>query len=280
MCKIWMVIYDAIFGLEICSCDAALALCLGALLQVKGWYLSGIMMISIGPRIVASIFNLIGNIQYPGAVQCHIQACISHLPMLHSAEPVSDLDKELGYPCYLPSPEQWVKLTIAYIGHDIRFYITFATTAVLLLLAGAALVVRYKGHKGHLVQVLRRDGGLYYIVLAGIRLAGAMTRTPAIMSLSQLDSNPGVIVLDASSFVVVPILAQRLMINLRKADYMGSQPIASTLLFAPPPPGSEDNEDQGPENQDLLEVNVENSHGCADTGAGDSPGSASGIQSA
>lgn len=27
---------------------------------------------------------------------------------------------------------------------------------------------------------------------------------------------------------------------MRKVDYMGSRPVASKLLFAPPPPGSED----------------------------------------
>ncbi|KAJ3550136.1 hypothetical protein NMY22_g619 [Coprinellus aureogranulatus] len=80
--------------------------------------------------------------------------------------------------------------------------------------------------------------------------------------------------------MAIPILAQRLMINLRKTDYMGSRPIASKLLFAPPPPGSEDDEDQGQENQDHAEVNVENSNGRPDAGAVDSHGSASGIQSA
>ena len=40
--------------------------------------------------------------------------------------------------------------------------------------------------------------------------------------------------------VIVPMLAQRLLINMRKVDYMGSQPVASKLLFAPPVPGSED----------------------------------------
>ena len=40
--------------------------------------------------------------------------------------------------------------------------------------------------------------------------------------------------------IVIPILAQRLLINMRKVDYMGSEPVASNLLFAPPPPGSED----------------------------------------
>ena len=33
--------------------------------------------------------------------------------------------------------------------------------------------------------------------------------------------------------VVVPILAQRLLINMRSVDYMGSRPLASTLMFAP-----------------------------------------------
>ena len=32
--------------------------------------------------------------------------------------------------------------------------------------------------------------------------------------------------------VVIPILAQRLLINMRKVDYVGSQPVASILLFA------------------------------------------------
>ncbi|KAJ3529338.1 hypothetical protein NMY22_g9037 [Coprinellus aureogranulatus] len=261
ICKIWMLFCDAFHLLYSCSCDAALALCIGALLQAKGLYLAGIMMISIGPRIVSSIISLIADIQYP-------------------AEPVSDFDKELGYPCYMPSGEQWDEFTIAYIGRDIQSYIGFVTTAVLSLLAGVALVVRYRGHNGRLVQVLRRDGGLYYIALAGIRFGLAIVRTPAILAMSQLLSNPGYILMLVLSYIGIPILAQRLMINLRKTDYIGSRPIASKLLFAPPPPGSEDDEDQGQENQDHPEVNVKNSNGRLDAGAGDSHGSASGIQSA
>ena len=48
-------------------------------------------------------------------------------------------------------------------------------------------------------------------------------------------------------YAIVPILAQRLMINMRKVDYLGSEPIASTLLFAP----------QGPS---------EKSEGCSENG--------------
>jgi hypothetical protein len=48
---------------------------------------------------------------------------------------------------------------------------------------------------------------------------------------------------DSGNVVIMPILAQRLLINIRKVDYMGSEPVASKLLFAPPAPGSEDHED-------------------------------------
>lgn len=46
----------------------------------------------------------------------------------------------------------------------------------------------------------------------------------------------GYIVLTALSadLVIVPVLAQRLLINIRMADYVGRRPIASKLLFAPP----------------------------------------------
>ena len=33
--------------------------------------------------------------------------------------------------------------------------------------------------------------------------------------------------------IVFPILAQRLLIDMRKVDYMGPEPVASKLLFAP-----------------------------------------------
>ena len=38
--------------------------------------------------------------------------------------------------------------------------------------------------------------------------------------------------------IAIPIFAQRLMTNMRKVDYMGSEPYASKLLFAPANPGS------------------------------------------
>lgn len=95
------------------------------------------------------------------------------------------LSKELGYPCYAPYSETWRQSAGDAARRNILRYISFATTActsyyipalqdeltcscpVLLVLAIATLIVRYKGHSGGLIQVLRRDGGLYYVALAG-----------------------------------------------------------------------------------------------------------------
>ena len=38
---------------------------------------------------------------------------------------------------------------------------------VLLLLAVSTVFLRYRGHKGRLIHIIRRDGGLYYVTLAG-----------------------------------------------------------------------------------------------------------------
>lgn len=41
------------------------------------------------------------------------------------------------------------------------------SSTVLLALAFSAIVFRHRGHKGRLIQVLVRDGGLYYVALTG-----------------------------------------------------------------------------------------------------------------
>lgn len=92
----------------------------------------------------------------------------------------------MGYPCYVPSSSDWVELTVSGVGREVRQYVSFITTtclcplfpwihdartdmrlAVLLVLAIVTIAIRYKGHNGKLVQVLRRDGGAYYLALAG-----------------------------------------------------------------------------------------------------------------
>ncbi|KAJ3546845.1 hypothetical protein NMY22_g1888 [Coprinellus aureogranulatus] len=217
---------------------AALALCLGALLQVKGLYLFGIMLVSLCPRIVNAIFSFIADAQYP-------------------AEPVSGIFKELGYPCYILATEKRVGSSASGYGLGIRSYVNVATTAALFVLAGAALIMRYKGQKGRLLRVLRRDGGIYYFALTGIVLGQAISRTPAIMAVRHLESNAGYWLIQICQIVVIPIAAQRLMINIRKVNCMDSRPIASKLLFAPLPPSSGDDGDEDRDSKIHFEMSGE-----------------------
>ena len=50
-------------------------------------------------------------------------------------------------------------------GHKVAF-------PVLLLLAVAALVFRYTKKTGGLIEIISRDGGVYYLLVAGTRLFG------------------------------------------------------------------------------------------------------------
>lgn len=100
----------------------------------------------------------------------------------------SALYEDLGYPCYTPYSEAWKGSASDDVRRNILRHISFATTAgmlntvnigpkessnplsmstVLLVVAIATFIVRFKGLSGRLIQVMRRDGGAYYIALAG-----------------------------------------------------------------------------------------------------------------
>ncbi|KAJ3509491.1 hypothetical protein NMY22_g16270 [Coprinellus aureogranulatus] len=231
-------------------CDVAIALCLGALLQAPGFYVYCIVFLSTAMDIVTAVLTLISDFKYPCGIFVQLRMSVAHRYLTLSAKPLSELDKELGYTCYGPSPRRWPTA----IGLDIRRYASFAATTVLLVLAVICVVVRYKGHSGRLVNIIRRDGGLYYLAVAGVRFTQSIMDTPTITQARPL-SNEGLMVLDGMSNIIVPILAQRLMINLRKVDYIGSQPMASKLLFAASTPDSDD--DLGDEVSRPCEDNIE-----------------------
>lgn len=64
------------------------------------------------------------------------------------------------------SPRQQVRLTFLSKNQRSALIVRPCPT-VLLVVAIATFIVRYKGRSGRLVQVMRRDGGVYYIALAG-----------------------------------------------------------------------------------------------------------------
>ncbi|KAJ3541116.1 hypothetical protein NMY22_g4023 [Coprinellus aureogranulatus] len=257
ICKGLAIVSDTSYGIVNLTADVTLGLCLSALLGAKPLYLAIILFLCATYPIVTWIFNLIGNIQIP-------------------AQEVGILDTELGYPCYAASSEDFFG-TVAGLGRDARTYINFARTAILMMLAIAVFALRYREKSGQLLQVLRRDGGLYYLIVTGMncstafsdapfysnqsplpplqqtRFASAFVYTPAIISSENLESNPAYIVLTGVQEVIVPILAQRLLINMRSVDYMGSRPLASTLMFASTPEESKGPE-EGEECYDMTET--------------------------
>ncbi|KAJ3546290.1 hypothetical protein NMY22_g2116 [Coprinellus aureogranulatus] len=216
----------AAIGLAHVACDVALGLCLSALLGLHSILLAMITLVSAFPSSFNLVIMMIARIQYP-------------------LQPVpDDLDKELGYPCAYISTADLVKHTAMRLGRNERRYLYFSTTIVLLLVAVVTLAVRYRGRNHRLLQVLRRDGGIYYVVIAAIRLAHAIISTPRIIPVSKVDGNAGIMTLNAAGDVVVPILAQRLLLNMRKVDYQGTECVGSKLLFAPGPRDSVDEFDE------------------------------------
>ncbi|TEB28641.1 hypothetical protein FA13DRAFT_1793808 [Coprinellus micaceus] len=226
-CKVMLFMYKFLDLLVTTTCDFSLGLCLSALLQGRKLSVMVTLSLSCALPIVDAIFILVAIVQF-------------------RPEPIYGLPAELGYPCPYASPAQWAEQTIAYVGREIRGYLTLCTTILLFGLGALTLVVRYKGQGGRLLRVLRRDGGIHYMSLLVLRLLNAIVYTPAVISMPNLDSNPVFHFLNAATDVVIPILAQRLLINMRKIDYMGSQPIASKLLFAPPGPGTDEYEENPP----------------------------------
>lgn len=84
---------------------------------------------------------------------------------------------------------------------------------VLLLAAIATLVVRYRGRSSRLLQVIRRDGGVYYLALAGkscLHLSYAGADAGEVIRLgSAIVSTPGVMKVRVSNHPQVPLSEKR-----------------------------------------------------------------------
>ncbi|TEB36896.1 hypothetical protein FA13DRAFT_1727271 [Coprinellus micaceus] len=210
-CKVLWIIYDFAHWFVHLACDVSLGLCLAALLRARWLYIIPLLLICVTPSCLGLAFNVVGNIQYP-------------------ADPITSLDAELGYPCYVPSDGA----VLTFVARDTRAYVSLATTAALLTLGISTTVLRYKGQNSGLVKVLRRDGGLYYLLLTGMRVVAAILSAPSVMPADSWDGSLISVLYVAAWDVFIPIIAQRLMINMRMIDYGDTRPAASTLLFAAP----------------------------------------------
>lgn len=136
-----------------CSClsislrTVVLALCLGALLQAQRTYTIALTLVAAVrfffnltpafkclthckvPSTIDLIVTVASYIQYPGMSPATYSGNPHPLTNAVPAESIQGLEREMGYPCYTPSSEGWVELTISGVRRDVRQFVSFATTA-------------------------------------------------------------------------------------------------------------------------------------------------------
>ncbi|KAF6742444.1 hypothetical protein DFP72DRAFT_1105882 [Ephemerocybe angulata] len=209
----------AISKVIIVSAEIALLLCLHALLGARRRYLALFIAIYTGLTLGAYI---------PG-YQIVIQA--SH------TSPISELDEALGYPCTWDEDiSQSARNALVAAG-----YVSLTKVVLLAALALAIFAMRYRGQSNSLIYVIRRDSGAYIFSLTAIRFGGAIVS--ALRSRYAYSNIPDATFSGLVS-MIVPILASRLLINMRKTKEPVALSIISTLLFDPPQDSSDSSEDE------------------------------------
>ncbi|KAF6745201.1 hypothetical protein DFP72DRAFT_926693 [Ephemerocybe angulata] len=207
-----------IYGAEV-----VILLCLHALLGARRRYLALLILIYMGLTIPVIILA--------NRLDSEVSRAI----------PLSELDQELGYGCTWEgdlSPNI-VKIEVI-VG-----YISLAKATSMAILMISVFLVRYRNTTGTLLHVLRRDSGVHLFSLIALRLFAAVAGSFA--ELLGFYNIPDAIVI-SGQYTISPILACRLLLNMRKSEDPGVQKSVSSLLFGPPVPGdnSEDNDDDEP----------------------------------
>ncbi|KAJ3517423.1 hypothetical protein NMY22_g13972 [Coprinellus aureogranulatus] len=209
-CKGRLLASSAILNLVALVADVTVGICFCVLLGVRRlYYFAGIMILCSGLPTVYLVFQLLGYIHAP-------------------ADPLTSLDMELGYPCYVPDNEA-VSEGLPGGNLDIYSYLNFARSVVLLVLGFVTLWIRLK-ERGKLTKVIGRDGGIYYISAAVIRFLGGILFTSAFIPQETLQASPVYPLFQGLNQMVIPILAQQLLLNIRTLENINPQSIVSTYI--------------------------------------------------
>ncbi|KAJ2913868.1 hypothetical protein MD484_g6535, partial [Candolleomyces efflorescens] len=137
------------------SAEASLWLCLYALLGTKKRYLILFMTLFSAFAITSLTFG----VRYISAVE---------------AVPISPEDEMLGYSCLVVPGSP----TITHSTFTIVAYLNLARTSLVAIAGLATLLVRYRRQDNTLLNVIRREGGIYYLSTIVLRICDAIFRTP------------------------------------------------------------------------------------------------------
>ncbi|RXW18147.1 hypothetical protein EST38_g7708 [Candolleomyces aberdarensis] len=137
------------------SAEASLWLCLYALLGTKKRYLILFTTLFLLFVISSATFGL----RYISTVR---------------AVPISPDNERLGYGCDLvPS-----SATITLSTFTIVAYLNLAKTALVAIAGVVTLLVRYRRQNNTLLNVIRREGGIYFLSMIVLRVCDTIFRTP------------------------------------------------------------------------------------------------------
>ncbi|KAJ2922339.1 hypothetical protein H1R20_g14749, partial [Candolleomyces eurysporus] len=213
-CMALDVIHSVMDLIAASAAEATLLLCLYALLDAKKVWFYVFMILSFAFTVTILILE---------ATDISHQRVLSHqlLPKHWQS---------LGYPCYFDSSRQ------SPIIYGVVAYISFTRTALAALLAIATFLHRYRRSGSSMIKVIRREGGLYYLSTILLRLIDAIIRTPNMPTIiDPADAVTLAIAIYSLRVLAIPILANRLLLNMRKINENNANTLISTMLFTKTP---------------------------------------------
>ncbi|RXW14040.1 hypothetical protein EST38_g11813 [Candolleomyces aberdarensis] len=190
------------------AAEAALLLCLYALLGTKRRYL-----------ILLAVF-------FTSYTIVHFALLLPYTINSSKAIPSFPLDQRFGYACNFQMPS---KITQNY--WIVLRYVNLSRTAITACISIATLIIRYRRQNGSLINVIRRDGGMYYLGTIAIRVTDSVVTTSGFITILTEYR-----IVEVLSHVVIPMLVTRLLINMKKIgerrEMTNTSRIISTLMFA------------------------------------------------
>ncbi|KAF6742454.1 hypothetical protein DFP72DRAFT_938179 [Ephemerocybe angulata] len=220
-CRAFQWIVEASSFIRTNATEAALLLCLYALLGTKRRYFVIFFAFFVSYTVV-TLSLMIKSI------------------MITESVPLFDFEKELRYACAFGPIDDFKYMSSVYN------YVVLSRTAITAALSIATLAIRYRRQEGSLINVIRQDGGVYYIGTILIRLANSIILSPKI---STEVVQYGIV--NTLYRCAVPILVAHLLINVKKIGTRGGHEttrvgeIVSTLMFDAPKITGVETEDQG-----------------------------------
>ncbi|KAF5320599.1 hypothetical protein D9611_013731 [Ephemerocybe angulata] len=209
--NLWLAFQTTTSFTSILASEVALLICLFALLNARRLYVGLLVAVYTAMTLGDSIPSL------------------RYGEYLSRALPLSQVERELGYSCTwagISSPD-------IVLANKKAGYVALAKAISLYIFS-----VRYRKQTGTLFETVRRDSGIYILSFVALRLGTAL----AVTLRTENDLNLPGYAFSIMFQTAIPVLACRLLVEIRKTEDPAVRTAISSILFDPPSP-SENTED-------------------------------------